>query len=261
MSMLKNCVKTQHTHRERAQPHDRKHLGQLEKKKDYRLRAANTNEKKEALKILRQKALEKNPDEFQYKMINSRLVNGEHTERWSDSKKAAEGEGALSKEQVALMQTQDINYINSKQISEKRKLEKLQSRLHLISSDKVVKNKHMIFVDSEKEKRTLDLATRLDTHPALLDRAYNRPRVKDLKTGKFSTHLDPEEAKKLRKQTAKMYRELEQRMDRDEKLSVLQRKMQIRAILKSEKNKPTRKLREETPNAAPVYKWAYQRKK
>ena len=66
-------------------------------------------------------------------------------------------------------------------------------RLHLISSDKVVKNKHMIFVDSEKEKRTLDLATRLDTHPALLDRAYNRPRVKDLKTGKFSTHLDPEE--------------------------------------------------------------------
>ena len=28
-----------------------------------------------------------------------------------------------------------------------------------------------------------------------------------------------------------------------------------------EKNKPTRKLREETPNAAPVYRWAYQRKK
>ena len=66
-------------------------------------------------------------------------------------------------------------------------------RLHLISSDKAVKNKHTIFVDSEKEKRTLDLAARLDTHPALLDRAYNRPRVKDLKTGKFSTYLDPEE--------------------------------------------------------------------
>ncbi len=41
------------------------------------------------------------------------------------------------------------------------------------------------------------------------------------------------QAEKLNKQTAKMYRELEQRMDRDEKLSVLQRKMQIRAILKS----------------------------
>jgi len=236
-------------------------LGQLEKRQDYKLRAADANEKKEALKILRQKALERNPDEFHHKMINSRLVDGEHTERWSDSKKAHEGEGLLSAEQIALMQTQDINYINSKRISEKRKLEKLQSRLHLISSDKAVKNKHTIFVDSEKEKRTLDLAARLDTHPALLDRAYNRPRVKDLKAGKFSTYLDPEEAEKISRQTAKMYRELEQRMDRDEKLSVLQRKMQIRAILKSEKNRPLKKLKEETPDSAPVYKWASKRQK
>ena len=63
-----------------------------------------------------------------YLFFFCRLVDGEHTERWSDSKKTHEGEGPLSAEQIALMQTQDINYINSKRISEKRKLEKLQSR-------------------------------------------------------------------------------------------------------------------------------------
>ena len=58
----------------------------------------------------------------------SRIVEGEHVERWSDKRKRAAGE-TLSAEQVALMQTQDLNYVNSKRVSEKRKLEKLQSRL------------------------------------------------------------------------------------------------------------------------------------
>jgi hypothetical protein len=47
-------------------------------------------------------------------------------------------------------------------------------------------------VDSEKEKRGLDLAAYFGTHPALLGRTANRPRLEDLKAGKFATVLNPE---------------------------------------------------------------------
>lgn len=247
-------MKIQHTHRERQQPANRKHLGFLEKKKDYKLRADDHNEKAAALKVLRQKALDKNPDEFSFKMLNSKLVDGVH-------KRKLKGEEVLTPEQVALMQTQDINYIISKRVSEKRKLERLQSSLHLISSNNGTQNKHTFFVDSEKEKHSLDLAARLDTHPALLDRAYNRPRMSDLKKGKFSAYLDPEKAKLMRKETAKMYKELDQRMNREKKLAVLHRKMEMRALMKSEKNKPLKTLQKETTESAPVYIWAKERKR
>jgi len=258
--MFKNSVKTQHTHRERQQPADRKHLGLLEKKKDYKRRANDYNRKKKALKILRQKAMDKNPDEFDYHMINSKIVDGVHAEK--PSLKLQKGLGqVLSEEQIALMQTQDLNYIISKRTTERRKLDKLQSRLHLISSEGKPQNTHTIFVDGEKEKKKLDIASHLDTHPALLHRTYNRPTLSDLKSGKYSRSLDPDQLIETKKDTAKMYKELEQRISREEKLAVLQRKMEIKSLLKSERNKPERKLKDETEDSAPVYIWPKERKR
>lgn len=49
----------QREHRERSQPSFRKHLGLLEKKKDYKLRADDYRHKQEYLRALRKKALEK----------------------------------------------------------------------------------------------------------------------------------------------------------------------------------------------------------
>jgi len=70
MSSLRNAVKRK-THKERAQPAKRRHLGLLEKKKDYLLRAKDYHRKQDRLRILREKAAMRNPDEFYKRMVNS----------------------------------------------------------------------------------------------------------------------------------------------------------------------------------------------
>lgn len=70
----------QRLHRERRQPEYRKKFGYLEKKEDYKKRALDHNIKAKRLKKLKNKALERNPNEFHFHMINSRVVDGVHQE-------------------------------------------------------------------------------------------------------------------------------------------------------------------------------------
>mgnify|MGYP001129378042 CR=1 FL=1 len=67
MSNLAKTVKRR-VHKERAQPSDRSHLGLLERHKDYKLRAKDYHRKADAIHKLRQKAANKNPDEFHTSM-------------------------------------------------------------------------------------------------------------------------------------------------------------------------------------------------
>ncbi|KAM0309542.1 hypothetical protein ACHAPQ_012566, partial [Fusarium lateritium] len=84
MSSMRNAV-ARRPHRERAQPLERRRLGLLEKHKDYSLRAKDFNKKKKQLKNLRDKASERNEDEFYFGMMSrngpgSRIQDGK---RWS----------------------------------------------------------------------------------------------------------------------------------------------------------------------------------
>lgn len=70
----------QRLHRERRQPEYRKKFGYLEKKADYKARAEDHHKKADRLKKLRNKAQQRNPNEFHFHMINSRIVDGSHQE-------------------------------------------------------------------------------------------------------------------------------------------------------------------------------------
>lgn len=70
----------QRLHRERRQPENRKKFGYLEKKKDYKKRALDHHLKAKAIKKLKNKALDRNPNEFHFHMLNSRIIDGVHQE-------------------------------------------------------------------------------------------------------------------------------------------------------------------------------------
>lgn len=78
------------------------------------------------------------------------------------------------------MQTQDVKYIAMKKTIEANKIKRMQSELHMIDEANNVKNTHTFFTDSGEEDNEIDLAKRLNTHPSMLHRRTNRPRLEDL---------------------------------------------------------------------------------
>ena len=254
MSSLNKAAKSQKTHRERHQPFERSHLGLLEKKKDYRLRAKDYNEKKAVLKHLRKKALNKNPDEFYHHMINAKVVEGAHKDLVSKKVKRSQNQH----QQIKLLQTQDHKYVSNKRMSEQRKIEKLRATLHLLDDIDKPKNTHTIFVDTDQEKRQLDLAKHFDTAPELLLRSSNRPRMDALTK---ETAIDPTSEYNVQKSQRKAYKQLSQRINRERQLQVIEEKMVAKKHLSDRKNAPSSIVKEETPDAAPVLKWKSERKR
>jgi U3 small nucleolar RNA-associated protein 11 len=73
---LRNAMKRR-THKERAQPAKRrKRFGLLEKHKDYVERAKNYRQKRGRLRVLKEKAASRNPDEFYFGMVHGKTNKG-----------------------------------------------------------------------------------------------------------------------------------------------------------------------------------------
>ncbi|CAK3999862.1 U3 small nucleolar RNA-associated 11 [Lecanosticta acicola] len=111
MSSLRNAVQRRN-HRERAQPTERTKWGLLEKRKDYKLRAADHKSKQRKISALKQKASERNEDEFYFGMVNASTSGGIRRSRRGEENSAGGGK-ALDVDVVRLMKTQDAGYLRT----------------------------------------------------------------------------------------------------------------------------------------------------
>ncbi|PNS17351.1 hypothetical protein CAC42_7034 [Sphaceloma murrayae] len=131
MSSMRNAVQRRN-HKERAQPLERKKWGLLEKHKDYSLRAKDHNVKKARLKALRQKAADRNPDEFAFGMMSSATKKGVKIHERGEQNGTAAG---MPVDVVKLLKTQDAGYLNTILQQTKREEAKTREELALFGLD------------------------------------------------------------------------------------------------------------------------------
>eukprot|EP01103_Thecamoeba_quadrilineata_P009554 TRINITY_DN1931_c0_g1_i1.p2 TRINITY_DN1931_c0_g1~~TRINITY_DN1931_c0_g1_i1.p2 ORF type:complete len:238 (+),score=68.36 TRINITY_DN1931_c0_g1_i1:1475-2188(+) len=205
--MPKTLVK-QRKYRERAQPDHRTHLGALEKKKDYVLRARNHEEKEKRMKQLKRRAALKNPDEYNKRMSKAVMKEGKHIK--------FETEPASTEKQKINMMSQDLNYLRLNDSKDKKKIEKLQENLHFAGGKAV--NKHTIFVDEEKQETTFDPAQYFDTTNEIIKLGTTfRPRKSQLKDSEMDIQSAYEST----------YHELSERILRRERIQKLTNEIQF----------------------------------
>ncbi|KAI9340578.1 small-subunit processome [Obelidium mucronatum] len=275
-------------HKERSQLASRQHLGLLEKKKDYILRATDFKEKKKKLRKMKEKAALKNEDEFYFGMINAKTKKGIMT------KEAESRLKQFSHDEMALLKTQDKNYINYQRSINLKKMERLHATKHipaieeneddLVEFDdedmgeesdadelptpkkydpkKANKPNHVIFVDSEQEVQTFDPAKHFRTTPDLLKQRHNRVRVPEGATTKPNT-LDGYQRKQLKELTKlkeQAQRELKSREIREEKLRKVHMEMELQQQMRNNKGAPPMRLGRDG-HGLRTYKWKPERKR
>ncbi|TAQ90738.1 hypothetical protein B7494_g902 [Chlorociboria aeruginascens] len=133
--------------KERAQPQERKKWGLLEKHKDYSARARDFNAKKTKLRALRQKLLDKNPDEFYFGMM-SRKGPATTGKNRTGTRDGSRGNKVLDQEAVRLFKTQDLGYIRTMRCKAMKDVEELEERAVGIKGE----GKRVVFVQDEEEQ-------------------------------------------------------------------------------------------------------------
>jgi U3 small nucleolar RNA-associated protein 11 len=253
MSAFRKISKSrQKNHKERSQPAAREHLGLLEKKKDYKQRADEHHKRQNTLKALRRKALNKNPDEFYFKMVRTKLEDGVH--------QTEDGIPAYTPEQLKLIQSQDIQYVNFKRSVELKKIERLKANLHLLDVPGKPKNQHVVFLDTKQQVREFDAAKYLQTDAALLDRTYNRPRLETLSVEHVKGNVSDAALAECAAEKSRLYAQLTKRIERERQLHIVTQKMETKKQLLDKKSKK-KKVRDETVDSAAVFRWVSQRKR
>lgn len=151
-SSMRNAVHRRN-HKERAQPHERRKLGLLEKHKDYSERAKDYNKKQEYLKALRNKAAERNEDEFYFGMM-SRKGPGSRLDgkNWSGLAKKEQSHKKLDVDKVRLLKTQDIKYIRTMRQVAAKEVRQLNEQVVLTKGFDNIDKEDQQVDDSDEEE-------------------------------------------------------------------------------------------------------------
>ena len=245
-SSFRNVLKRK-THKERAQPSGRKHLGLLEKKKDYRLRARDYASKAARLAALRRKAELRNADEFYFGMVSERTSKGVHVK---------ERDNNVSAEVLALFRTQDKAYLDAVSTHEKRRVEKLKEQLHFVGAVAPGRApQHTIFVDTPEEAERFDAAEYFDTVPELVEtmphNRLTREQIQNMDARAFRVSA--------RAGPIKGYEELARTQERVEKLASAQEHLKLKRDLMGKGARV--KVKDAEGDKPAVFRWKNERKR
>jgi U3 small nucleolar RNA-associated protein 11 len=286
MSSLRNAVKRV-THKERGQPQNRKHLGHLEKKVDYKVRATDYHRKEDKLNAMRTSAAMRNPDEFYFGMHNTEVRDGTH--RKTQLAKQKEFEEKVGLDTVRIMKNQDLSYVRMQKQQDIKKKERIQASLHFLGEEREVGSRasklkpsrqHTVFVESREDAEQFSVAEHFNTLPELAGRAFNRPRLSQLAPANSSDDdadlanpvdatplsdrpsasdrkLARKAAKKIAKAQASMYRELEARSERIRAMELAEAHLLTEKLVASKGRK--RKIKEAEDGKPAQYKWRRKR--
>ncbi|KAF8922114.1 small-subunit processome [Mucidula mucida] len=181
-SSLRNSIHRRN-HKERSQLAHRAKFGILEKHKDYVKRARDYHSRQDKLTRLKQKASERNKDEFYFSMTRQKTKGGVHIQD--------RGNVALPTDMVKVLKTQDENYIRTMRAAGQKKIDKLKAQLSVMANliggeelepeeiavlqdagvfpkslKKQGKAKHIVFVDDEQSARSYTPKTSTSTPTA-----------------------------------------------------------------------------------------------
>ena len=281
-------------HKERSQPQGRKHLGILEKKKDYKKRADDYHRKEDRIKVMQQKASMRNPDEFYFGMNKTQMKDGKHQVAVDNDR------SNLSHDVIRLMKDQDLSYVRMQKQKDSKKVDRLKSSLHLMGvgedGDAIgrsgggagngansKKRKHTIFLDNAEDAKNFNVAEHFDTLPEIANRAYNRPRISKLRqialqkvsyrqNGdgndeqyqpttteelEYQAKLERKQARKVAKARLASYGELEARTKRVEAMELAEAHLVTEKLVQGKGRK--RKIKAAEDGKPAQYKWRRKR--
>lgn len=228
-------------HKERSQPFNRQRYGLLEKKKDYVLRAKDYAEKQARLKTLRNKASNKNEDEFYFGMINKTTKKGVEVK--------SRGNEALDQSVTKVLKTQDIGYIKTMAAIESKKIQALQAAQH-VNQAAAGGNFSTLPMPNDK-KRFVETTLEMEEFDPEAEAAEK----------KMIRSTDPADRllrRQMRAEKAKSGRELQSRLDRLEKLRIAERESTVHRQLQTKGSR--KKVGVDTDGVA-RYKWKQERKR
>ncbi|KAK9464844.1 small-subunit processome [Lipomyces arxii] len=251
MSSLKFSVQKKQ-HRERSQPSNRSKWGLLEKHKDYVLRAKDYHVKQDRLKILREKAESRNPDEFYHGMHTAK------TNRRGIEQKERESAVSLDVTEVKLLKTQDEGYIVTMIQQEKGRIERLQDRLAFVKATPVEDR-------GQESDEASDYEYSDDEPQVKMARPNKTKQIKhkivfadSVKEAKDKPLIDTVEINKdTSKRQNMLLRELNDRKNRLTQLQHVLHEVQLQRQLMA--NGPKKKIVKS--DGSVTYKWKAQRKK